>query len=257
MRQAYELYRYFSEKHYSTISGTLVYFLLMSIAPFLLWLTLLLGSVNTENLMSNEIFAAINPIVSYLKSSAETAASGAGIVLLITSLYSSTNFFYHLRRSGEMIYGVNRKKGGIRLRLAALAIIAGTIVCVALIAAIPVFGAQFLSTFMPEVVADIISYTFITLIAVFAAVLLNCFACPYKLGFDGAISGSLLTTALWLIFATGFTIYLRFADPTKLYGRIAAIIIFLLWCYIMINCLVVGIIYNEKNLLIKRSKKLF
>jgi membrane protein len=257
MRKVIEIYKYFSSKQYSTISGTLVYFLLMSITPFLFWFTLFVGKIDFENIFSYEIFSAIEPMITYLKTSAENAANSAGIILLVTSLYSSTNFFYHLRRSGEIIYEEHNRKGGVRLRLSALAIIIAAIASIALIAVIPIFGKQYLLTFMPTVVASAVSYTLIVLIAFFVAVMLNMFACPYKLTFDGAAVGSLLTTVLWIILAVGFTIYLRFANPSKLYGAIASIIVFLLWCYIMMNCLVIGIIYNQMHLKVHRAKKLF
>jgi membrane protein len=257
MRKLIEIYKYFSSKQYSTISGTLVYFLLMSIAPFLFWLTLFAGNIDFENIFSVEIFSAIKPMVTYLKTSAENAANSAGIILLVTSLYSSTNFFYHLRRSGEIIYEEHNRKGGLRLRLSALAIIIGAIASVALIAVIPIFGKHYLSTFMPTAVANMITYAFISIIAFFVALMLNMFACPYKLPFDSAAVGSLLTTALWLALAIGFTIYMRFANPSKLYGAVASIIVFLLWSYIMMNCLVIGIIYNQMHLKVKREKRLF
>lgn len=257
MRRIIAFYKIFSDKRYSTISGTLVYFLLMSIAPFLLWLTLIFGKVDLKDLVSNQLFAAVEPILTYLQQSAESAASGAGVLLLVTSLYSSTNFFYHLRRSGEIIYDYDRVKGGVRLRLSSLAIVLITVVAVAFIAALAFFGTSVLADFMPQVVVDAIILSFVTMMGVFVAVLLNMFACPYKLNFSQAISGSLLTCALWLIFAVGFTIYLRFANPTRLYGKIAAIIVFLLWSYIMISSLVVGMIYNGYLLSEKRVKSLF
>lgn len=257
MNRIVALYKTFSDKRYSTIAGTLVYFLLMSIAPFLLWLTLIFGKVDLENLVSNQLFDAISPIIGYLQQSAESAASGAGILLLVTSLYSSTNFFYHLRRSGEIIYEYDEVKGGIRLRLSSLAIVLITVVAVAFLAALALFGSVVLDEIMPKAVSDAILFTFITMIDVFVAVLLNMFACPYKLNFSQAISGSLLTAALWIVFAVGFSIYLQFANPTRLYGKIAAIIVFLLWCYLMISSLVVGVIYNGSILFEKRVKRLF
>ena len=79
----------------------------------------------------------------------------------------------------------------------------------------------------------------------FAVILvLNLFACPYKLKLFDAVPGSLLTTALWLVFLIGFSVYTQFANPEKLYGRIASLIIFLVWCYAMMSCFVIGIIYN-------------
>ena len=252
-----ELYKYFSDKRYSTIAGTLVYFLLMSIVPFSMWLTLVCGNVDVERFLSHELFESISPFLKYLKSSAESAAGGAGIILLMTTLYSSTNFFYHLRRSGEIIYNSSRVKGGLKLRLASLVLIFATIILLALLAAFIVTGTWILEKFLPYFISEIIIYTFISAVAFGVALVLNLFACPYKLKLFEAVPGSLLTTALWLAILIGFTIYMRFADPEQLYGKIAFIIIFLLWCYVMMSCFVVGVIYNGSFKNAKEYKNLF
>ena len=257
MSKIISLYKYFSDKRYSTIAGTLVYFLLMSIAPFILWLTLLCGSVDIERLLSHDLFNAVSPFLRYLKSSAESAASGAGIILLVTTLYSSTNFFYHLRRSGEIIYNSQRIKGGIRLRVASLLLIFSVFLVTAVLAATSVTGSWLLDKFLPYFVSDIITYTVIAVAAFVVALILNIFACPYKLKASEATPGSLLTTALWLLCILGFNIYTVFANPEKLYGKIAAIIIFLLWCYIMMSSFVIGIIYNGMFKSKREYKKLF
>lgn len=244
MRKVLEIYKYFSDKRFSTIAGTLVYFLLMSIAPFIFWLTLVFGKLNVEHILSSELFEGISPFLSYLKTSAEGATSGAGIVLLITTLYSSTNFFYHLRRSGEIIYNSSRVKGGIRLRLASLILIFATYLLAASAAALSFAGSWFLEKFMPFYAADIITYTVLVAFAFTGALILNLFACPYKLKAEEAVPGSLLTTALWIVFLVGFAIYMQFANPERLYGKIASLIIFLLWCYLMMNSFVIGVIYN-------------
>lgn len=239
-----ETVKFYSDKRFSTIAGTLVYFLLMSIAPFILWLTLVFGSVDVERFLSHELFKSVSPVLRYMKQSAESAVGGAGIVFLLTSLYSSTNFFYHLRRSGEIIYASRRVKGGIKLRLVSLLMIAAAIVLVALTAAITVSGTALLNSFLPEIVAEIISFAFLCILAFFVALLLNIIACPYKMKFSEALTGSLLTTALWLIFIIGFGFYTQFANPERLYGKIAALIIFLIWCYVMMSCFVIGMIKN-------------
>ena len=257
MSKIISIFKYFSDKRFSTIAGTLVYFLLMSIAPFILWLTLVCGNVNIERFLSHELFSAVSPFLRYLKSSAESAASGAGIIFLVTTLYSSTNFFYHLRRSGEIIYNSQRVKGGIRLRLASLLLIFSAFLVMAVRAAMSVTGSWILDRFLPFYIADIITYSVITAAAFTAALILNIFACPYKLKASEAVPGSLLTTALWLIFIVGFNVYTVFANPEKLYGKIAALIIFLLWCYIMMSSFVIGIIYNGMFKTKREYKKLF
>ncbi len=244
MQKIIDTFKYYTSQRFSTIAGTLVYFLLMSIAPFLLWLTLVFGNVDLERFLSYELFDSISPFLRYLKNSAESAASGAGIILLVTSLYSSTNFFYHLRRSGEIIYDSKTTKGGIKLRLASLVLIILTILLVAIIATVSAMGGKILDSFMPFYISDMIICVFITGCAFFAAVVMNFFACPYKLKFEEVLTGSLLTTALWLIFFIGFGVYMHFARPEKLYGKIASLIIFLIWCYMMMSCFVVGVINN-------------
>lgn len=239
--------KYFSDKRFSTLAGTLVYFLLMSVTPFLFWLALIVGEIDLSVLTDNEIFAAITPVLEYLQTSAKDATGGAGIILLLTSLWSSTNFFYHLRRSGEIIYDNRMNKGGLSLRFSSLLAVFAAIVLIAFATAIPFLGIGVLKTIMPDWVAQCISIIFLTMSAFFIALLLNVFACPYNLGFENTVPGVFLTVVLWLVFAVGFTVYLRFADPGRLYGAVAAVIVFLLWCYIMVNSLVIGIIYNRKN----------
>lgn len=255
-RYIVDTYKKYSDKRYSTIAGTLVYFLLMSITPFFLWLTLVLGNVDFKQLFSLEIFDGIRPLLSYLKQSAESAAGGAGIVLLVTSLYSSTNFFFHLRRSGEIVYDSPRVKGGIKLRLISLLLIVILIALIAVLAAVAFAGSYVLEQFLPAWLSDSVALIFVTAVAFAVALILNIFACPYKIKMSEAISGSLLTTELWLIFSIGFAIYLGFANPEKLYGRIASVIIFLLWVYIMMCCFVVGMINNGSYMQKKRYKKL-
>lgn len=244
MHQIIETVKYYSDKRYSTIAGTLVYFLLMSIAPFILWLTLVFGDVNVENILSHELLESVRPFLHSLKNSAESAASGAGIVLLVTSLYSSTNFFYHLRRSGEIIYDSPRVNGGFKLRLHSLLLIAAAILLVAMLGGASVIGTKLLDDFLPFYLSDLISAVFLTATAFGVAVVLNLAACPYKIKAEDAVCGSLLTTGLWLVFLVGFAVYSRFATPEKLYGQIASVIIFLLWCYVMMSCFVIGMIKN-------------
>lgn len=257
MAKIVALYRYFSDKRYSTIAGTLVYFLLMSVTPFLLWLTIIVGGDGMNVIISNEVFAAVTPVVRYLKTSAESAAGSAGIILLVTSLYSSTNFFYHLRRSGEIIYNCKKGKGGVRLRLYALIAVFCTILAFSVVTALLYFVLNYRNNILSSTMSDIISFIIAVFAAFCAAYLLNLFACPYRTKADRMLPGSFLTTALWLIFAFAFTIYLQFANPTMLYGKLAAFIIFLLWCYLMTNSLVVGIIYNGMFMTDVQWKKLF
>lgn len=242
--------KYYTDRRFSTIAGTLVYFLLMSIAPFMLWLTFVLGKADfpmPEIVASSGLFDGILPALRQLKEAAENAAAGAGIFFLLTALYSSSNFFYHLRRSGEIIYESPSIKSGIKLRLTSLALIVVSIILIALAGVSATIGEQFLKLFLPPALSHLITASVTVITAFLGALVLNIFACPYSLSPTEAVSGSLITTALWLLFSAGFVIYLHVASPEKLYGTITSLIVFLLWCYVMMGCFVIGIINNSKN----------
>ncbi len=246
--------KYFTDRRFSTIAGTLVYFLLMSIAPFTLWLTLVFGSVDVTPILDHRLLESVSPFLRTLKSSAESAVSGAGIVFLVTALYSSTNFFYHLRRSGEIIYESGRPKGGLKLRLASLGLIGATIILFALIAAVAVAGNALGNALFPHVIYEILFSAFLIALIFAVALVLNVFACPFRIKGSVAVRGSLLTTVLWVLFLVGFGVYFRYATPERLYGKIASVIIFLVWCYAMMCCFVIGMILNGK--ILKESKNL-
>ena len=244
MRSLLRRYRYYVSKRYSTIAGTLTYFFIMSLAPFLLWLSLLAGNIDWSTILDAQIFEGISPFLNAVRQSAESAAGSAGIVLLLTSLYSSTNFFFHLRRSGEIIYGSRKQKGGLALRIASIALILGSIAFIVFLGIISLAWGWLMGALVPQPVTVLLSVIFGAVVFFLTAVFLNMLACPYKLKFSEAFSGSILTTLLWIISTVGFAVYLRFATPEKLYGAIASVIIFLLWCYLMMCCLVVGMIDN-------------
>ena len=229
------------------MAGTLVYFLLMSLAPFLFWLSMFFGDVDLEELSSLAIFDVVLPFLKELQDSAVGATSGAGIVFMLTTLYSSTNFFYHLRRSGEIIYGGSFKKSGLKLRLASLGLIVATISLIAGALAVLVAGRRLLDGVLNEWLLQFLVFSVALAMAAAVAALLNVFICPYKVTFGEVIPGSLLTVLLWLLCAAGFAVYMRFAEPGRLYGRVASVIVFLLWCYLMMNSFVIGVIYNGRH----------
>jgi len=110
-----------SRNRYTTLAGTLVFFLILSIVPFLFWLTLLFGTagIQTEGILELDLFGWAKDFLLFLKENAEGATAGVSVLFLATTLWSSSSFFYHLRRSGEIIYGYNRVKNGWRVRVSA------------------------------------------------------------------------------------------------------------------------------------------
>lgn len=255
LRKAYRYvkakYELLHLKKYTTIAGTLVFFFIMSTMPFAFWLTLLIGKlpVDTEKLFSLSVFGSVRKVLEYVQKEALEATAGASVVLLVTTLYSSTNLFYQMRRSGEIVYDVHRKKQGIKTRLAAFILL----VCVLILAVAFLFvyavGSFVLSRWVPWGVEVLADYALLTVLAFLLALLLNVYVCPYKQKWRVFLPGTYVTVGWWIIAALGFSLYLKIGNLTKLYGALSTIIVFLLWLYVMMIGFIVGVIFNSEKVL--------
>lgn len=240
------VFSYLNAKKYTTLAGTLTFFLVMSVVPFLFWLTLLFGRLNIdfEQLLDFAIFDQVRDVILFFQESARSATAGASIVLLATTLYSSTNLFFHMRRSGEIIFEYKRKKGSLVLRLSALVLI--FVVMLFFLSGVGLFllGSLFIKRLFPSFVAKISLYILLGVVAFAFLLLLNLYICPYRLRVKDALWGSLLSLLLGGVASFGFSIYVHFSSAEKLYGAAVFFILFLLWLYVLMICFVVGVIFN-------------
>lgn len=264
MEKVAKMYRYAKAKYdllatkkYTTIAGTLVFFLIMSIVPLSFWLTLLIGRlpIDLERILELSVFESVKSVLSFVQQEALNATTGASVVLLVTTLYSSTNLFYQMRRSGEIIYEYKRVKKGFRLRLGALIllfIVMFTVVAFLLIFAIGTFLFSRLLLGLWEKIAD---YALLFTLSFALVLLLNAYICPYKTKIKYFLSGTLLTVIGWAFAVTGFTVYLKISNLAKLYGALSAVIVFLLWLYLLMICFIVGVIINSEKIDKERKKE--
>ena len=252
-------YRLLSLKKYTTLAGTLVFFFVLSILPLSFWLSLLLGKlpINTDELLSLPVFESVKNVFIYVKDEAERASAGASIILIITTLYSSTNLFYQIRRSGEIIYDYHRENAGLRLRLGALILlimVMGIVVSFLLAFAL---GSFLFSLFFSRAWQIIADYLLLGVVAFFLILLLNVYICPYKASMRYFLPGAFITLSLWGLAVVGFSVYLRISNLSQLYGALSAVIVFLLWLYLLMVGFIIGVIWNsEKILLAKRQKRI-
>jgi membrane protein len=251
-------YHLLSSKKYTTIAGTLVFFLIMSIMPLSFWLSLLLGKlpIDTERLLSLPFFDSVKNVLLRVREEAKNATSGASVFLIITTLYSSTNLFYQMRKSGEIIYDYSKQRKAWHLRLGALFLLLIVITAVVAIVLLFAFGSFLFSYFFAgrwKIIAD---YLLLALLFFFLVLLLNMYVCPYKTKVKLFLRGTLVTVLLWLVGVVGFSLYLRIGNLSRLYGALSAVIIFLLWLYILMLCFVIGVIINSERVILYRKKQL-
>ena len=242
-------YGVLAEHRYTTIAGTLTFFLITSLVPLLFWLALLFGKsgLSANEIFELDLFDSARDLLLYLNAHATDAATGASIFLLATTLWSSTGFFYHLRKSGEILYNYRRKKHGWKVRLSAVALTFAVLLFLAFSGGI-IVGANIMTGNLPAFLKYITVYTLVLVLGFLAAWLMNAYICPYRARPAQTVVGSALTAAAWFIASVAFSVYLRFANPQKLYGALSLVIVFWLWLYWMMICFTAGVVFNSAQM---------
>lgn len=256
-------YRLLTLKKYTTLAGTLVFFLIMSIVPLSFWLSLLLGRlpIDAERILSLPVFESVKEVLFYVQREAKSATTSASIVLLVTTLYSSTTLFYQMRRSGEIIYDYKRLKKGFKVRLSALIVLLFVILLTLVFAVALALGTFLFSRILQGALERLADYALLIALSFGLVLLLNLYICPYKMPWKCFLKGTFVTVLAWAAAVIGFSVYLRIGNMDKLYGALSVIIVFLLWLYVLMICFVVGVILNsetvarERKLLHKKKRK--
>lgn len=245
-------YGVLADYKYTTLAGTLVFFLIMSIVPFLFWASILFSNsgIVINEILELELFGWAKDLIAFLLNNAEGATAGAGVLFLATTLWSSTGFFYHLRRSGEIIYDCRRSHHGWKVRVSAAIITFLVLLFFFFAGAIILSANLFLRAYSPWIYFPVV-YSLVFVFGFFAAWILNGYVCPYRVSPNETVLGSLYTAIAWFLASAAFTVYLNFSNQERLYGALSLVIIFLLWLYWMMICFTSGVIYNRHRLEIK------
>lgn len=252
-----EKYDFLSSKKYTTLAGTLVFFLIMSIVPLSFWLSLLVAKlpVDTNLIFDLPVFDSVKNVIEYVRKEAANATTGVSVLLLITTLYSSTNLFYQMRRSGEIIYDFRRPKKSVRLRVGALALLAIFLATIIVFLLLFAFGAFLFSKLPSKVWERILDYLLLAVLSFSLVMLLNVYICPYKVHPKRFLLGTSITVAAWAVAIVGFSVYIKISNLGRLYGALSAVIIFLLWLYVLMICFIVGVIINSEGITKEKRKE--
>ena len=254
LRKKYDL---LSVKKYNTLAGTLVFFLIMSIVPLSFWLSLFIGKlpIPSEQILSLPVFESVKEVLFFVQTEAASATRGASLILLLTTLYSSTNLFYQMRKSGELIYDFHPKRQGLRLRLGALILLIVVMATVVAFLLVFALGSFVFSKLLSKAWERLADYALLLAVAFLLVLLLNVYIRPYKAKMKAFLPGTIWTVLAWTVAITGFSIYLKVGNLSRLYGALSTLIIFLLWLYVLMICFIVGVIFNSEKISRQRRKK--
>lgn len=256
-----KIFNYVGEKRLTTVAGAWVFFFLTSVVPIAFLIITAFGVFGvsvTRDLVSRlpEEFRATGEIIA---TTAERATKGTTIFFIFSVIFSCTTLLNQMSKDGDALYGVfaKHKRGLLRRVWAffALAVLFLTFLAIALIFS---FGSTLfrdkILMLNERLTITLASFSLIILFGYFIIIVLNKFISPTPLKFKEVWLGALVSLFIIVLGTIGFILYLRFFNAyNAFYGSLAAIIVFLLWAYIVMMGLVLGVIVNTA--LFNRAKR--
>ena len=239
------IYKLLIKKSYSTLSGAIAFFLIInggSIAYLMLFISNLL---EIELPIYNEFLLSF---FNTIEKNVSTKSYKYTIFFICTSIYGASSLFFHLLKTGEMIYDEQNGKFTIIKRLTAIVFLAAIIFIVEICFVLLVLSRSVLSS----VFWKLIRYLLYIIIPLAIVICINFFITPHEVKIKEIFKGSIFTTFSWYILTFFFTAYVRvFTNYKAIYGVLTLFIVFMIWLYLIAQGLVIGIIINEQAKIVK------
>ena len=244
----------------STVAGAWVFYFLLAVVPFAF---LLISAFSLFNVDLSDFFAARLPeefktAAFVILSTAEKVSGGLTVFFAFTVLTSTFALINQMVKDGEFIYGVKRK---VKKRVPKFFFVFAFLIMlffVFLFAAAAFAVAIYI--FFPHGTARagkasklLVFSSLLVLSCYIILIFLNRFICPVKTPLRFVFSGSFVSLSVIVSGTIGFILYVRFFNAyNAFYGKLAAIVVFLLWTYIFMLGICLGSVYISK--MIKRDK---
>ncbi len=265
----------FSENTLSIHSAHVVFFVMVSFFPFVMFFfTLLkytpLSEENMIRMLEAVIPGNLNTIFSRWINEAYHQASGTLLsITVITTLWSGSKGFMGITYGLDKIYGVKNQRNWFLKRVSSLLYTLSFAVILLISLIVLVYGNKILlaidSYFSIETplfigifsLRSILGFTIFFLFFL----LLYSFIPDRRPKIKEEIPGALFTSVLWMLFSYLFSIYVDyFTNFSSVYGSLTYIVLIMLWLYICMDILFTGALINrflaEGNVFfLKKEKK--
>jgi membrane protein len=256
--------REFADDFLQDRAAALTYYGILSLFPALLVLVSLLGLLGkqvTQRLINNLTGAApaavqtiLTKAASHLES-AHAAAGIAGIVGLVLALWSASGYVAAFMRASNAIYDVPEGRPVWKTVPTRLGITLSTMVLLAASAIIVVVTGGLASRVGHALGIGPVAVTVweiakwpVLLILVSLMISILYWASPNaRRGFSWVTPGGLVAVIGWLIASGLFALYIaNFGHYNKVYGSLAAVIIFLVWMWVSNLAILFGAEFNAE-----------
>ena len=246
------------ESNLILISGSWAFFFLLSAVPLVLLTVMAFDFFGVDvSFLLSDMPSELGEGLSLIVSVATDASKGATFILIVTSLYSSSRLFSYMLKDGDLIYGASRRKNSLLTKAFGF-LVMFLVFLVFLLAGVAILLSKKLGLLLSfgaaNTVSEKILLTFLVISAAYAIIItLDMFICPLKNKLKAVMLGAFVTLAFAVLGSIGFAAYLHyFASYNDLYGSLTAVVVFMLWVYIVMIGLTTGNVFI--SLLIKRQE---
>ncbi len=245
----------------SQYAGNVAFFTLLSLFPFLIFLSTLAASLENTQAATQFIeymletlppiaAGAVEPIVR------ELAPQKLGFFLifsLVVIIWSSANAIEALRAGLNRVYKVSQTRSFIFRRVQGFmfVVIAAVAILIAmnlLVLAPVILSYVPLAEALREQIEPLISigrYGAAPLILLITNIFLYRFLPNVDHGWQHVVPGAVLSLVIWLVLVQAFSIYVRnFGDYSVIYGSLGGVIVLLLFLYMSAGAFLLGAEFN-------------
>ncbi|RVU55603.1 YihY/virulence factor BrkB family protein [Anaerosphaera multitolerans] len=252
------IYRFFEHRIFE-ISGSLVYFTILSMFPFLI---ALLNAINFTNILSSEALLeyleylpqyAKDIIISFLNEISTKSSGGLFSISVIAGLWTSSTVIKQIMKNINLAYGSKDKRNYIKAKAIAVFFTLALIVMIMLLLLTQVFGDLIVTKAVSffDLNNEVISLwnslsLFIPIIYIIIILfLLYRFSLDPKLRshlrFKIAIPGAIIATFSAILVTKFFGYYvIHFSNYSITYGSLGSIIVLLIWIWLMNMIILLG-----------------
>lgn len=241
MKKMKKFLRFTVEQRVTTVAAAWVFYFLTALLPLVFLLITAFGVFRVDltaelvTKLPEELRAAGEVIVR----TAENASGGITAFFFATVFFSGSALLNQMIKDVEHFYGAfAERKGGVIRRLLSLGALGVLFIAFLAVALIIAFGSKIITftglTGENNIFIKILGYLIVIVLIYGIIILLNAVTASVKLSFSELLTGAFVALAVTVLGSLAFMLYIRFFNNyNRLYGSLAAVIVFLLWSYIV------------------------
>lgn len=256
----------FLSHNISQTGGQLAFFFLLSVFPFAIFLNALIGSFNFSEaeivdtlsaFLPQEIVGVINTYVQYISENQHVSLLSIG---LIVTLFSASRAIRSLNYAINKAYRVDKPRGMIGDFFLSVVLTFGIGVAIILSLLLLTIGknmmawlsARFDFLLIPLAVLDNLRWVIVLLDLFIMLAFMYYFVPNRKMKWRNVLPGTIFSVVGWITLTLGFSFYINhFGRYSLIYGSLGAIIVLMLWLYLVGILLVLG---GELNDIVEELK---